>query len=197
MREDGQTPLLNPNAFAGASLIPILVDGEEPDFIGPRGLWIHGEVGTGKTFIMDLFFNSIPVKSKKRIHFHHFMHSVHSKINDWHRLNPMSAARQSSKGHVTALVARELMREAWLICFDEFQVTDVATAVLMRQLFAHMFRMGAVIVATSNRIPDELYRGGWQKNIYGPFVELIKDRCEIYDMRSKQDYRDVIAQGYI
>jgi peroxisome-assembly ATPase len=74
-------------------------------------------------------------------------------------------------------------------------VTDVATASLMRQVFAHMYRLGAVIVATSNRAPDELYTGGFQRNIYGPFIDLIKDRCEVHEMRSDVDYRSAMAQG--
>ncbi|KAJ3144313.1 Lactation elevated protein 1, partial [Irineochytrium annulatum] len=180
------------DAFAGRSLIPILVDGSEPDFIGPRGLWIHGEVGTGKTLVMDLFYNAMPTARKRRVHFHRFMTGVYSKINDFNRISAASTARQAA--HVTQLVAREWVKDAWLVCFDEFQVTDVATATLMRQIFAHMFRLGAVVVATSNKAPDDLYTGGFQNNIYLPFIDLIKDRCDVLHIRSKTDYRELMLQ---
>ncbi|KAI9335009.1 AFG1-like ATPase-domain-containing protein, partial [Zopfochytrium polystomum] len=198
----GGASVLSPNAFAGKSLIPILIDGQEPDYIGPRGLWIHGEVGTGKTLVMDLFYDTFPSPNKRRIHFHHFMHAAYAKLNDWHRLNPESVARHAGEQLVspktaslaTAAVARELARSAWMWCFDEFQVTDVATATLVRQLFAHMFRLGVVVVATSNRKPDDLYQGGFQRDIYGPFIDLIKERCDVYHMRSDIDYRVLMLE---
>ncbi|KAJ3215508.1 hypothetical protein HDU67_000296 [Dinochytrium kinnereticum] len=192
--KDGGIQKLSENAFAGKSMIPVLVDGEEPDFIGPRGLWIHGEVGTGKTLLLDLFHSTLPTPHKKRIHFHHFTTSLHSKLRDYHSLPPDSPARTSS-GHVTMAIARELAGEAWMICFDEFQVTDVATAVILRQVLAGLFRLGVVVVVTSNRAPDELYQGGFQRSIYSPFIDLIKDRCDVLNVRSETDYRVVLAKG--
>ncbi|KAJ3320137.1 hypothetical protein HDU76_000367 [Blyttiomyces sp. JEL0837] len=200
---NGGPPLLSPNAWAGKSLIPILIDGMEPDFIGPRGLWIHGEVGTGKTLVMDLFYETLPTPHKRRIHFHHFMQSVYAKINDFHHIDSSTPARfayssttsnTNTNTNVTAAVARELVRTSWCWCFDEFQVTDVGTASVMRMVFAEMFRLGAVVVATSNRKPEDLYRGGFKREMYGPFIDLIKDRCDEFHMRSDIDYRNVMLQ---
>ncbi|KAI8852307.1 AFG1-like ATPase-domain-containing protein [Chytridium lagenaria] len=190
---DGGMQKLTENAFAGKSIIPVLIDGEEPDYIGPRGLWIHGEVGTGKTLLLDLFHASMPTALKHRLHFHHLVSSIHAKLRDWSNL-PMDSAARQSDAHVTMAIAREMVAEGWLLCFDEFQVTDVATAVIVRQVLAGMFRLGAVMVVTSNRAPDELYQGGFQRSVYAPFIDLIKERCDVVHVRSETDYRAVMAE---
>ncbi|KAJ3077713.1 hypothetical protein HK102_005014, partial [Quaeritorhiza haematococci] len=167
------------------SLVPIISpEDTEPNFVGPRGLWLYGEVGTGKTFVMDLFYENMPVERKKRIHFHEFMQLTYAKINHWQKV-PVD--RQ--KYPVLSLVARDFVSEAWLLCFDEFQVTDIATAAIMKQLFEYMFRLGAVVVATSNRLPDDLYKGGFQRELYSTFIDLLNDRCEVQHLRSSTDYR--------
>ncbi|KAJ1550239.1 Lactation elevated protein 1, partial [Cladochytrium tenue] len=163
---------------------------------------------TGKTQALDLFYSTLPVRHKRRVHFHQFVHSAFVKLADWGRLDAASVGRRagelaaasapaSTTTPATAAVAREFAREAAVWCFDEFQVTDVATATVLRQVFAEMFRLGAVMVATSNRQPDELYQGGWQPSIYRPFVDLLKDRCEAFHLRSETDYRTVMQQGNI
>jgi predicted ATPase len=154
---------------------------------------------------MDLFYESFPapLNQKHRIHFHYFMQKVYVKMQDWHKLHPDSPLRHSADGskgketpHITEVVARDLVKEhGWLWCFDEFQVTDVATAVIMRQVLAAMVKLGVVMVVTSNRVPADLYKGGFQRNVYGPFVELLEDRCEVVHLRSETDYREMLMNG--
>ena len=159
---------------------------------GPRGLWLYGNVGTGKTLVMDLFFESVPVQRKKRLHFHVFMQTVYAKINHWNQLKRQSKAKQM---HVLELVSSDLINEAWLYCFDEFQVTDIATAAIMNHLFTFLFKKGAVVVATSNRLPDDLYSSGFQRSTYQPFIDLLKDRMEVVYLKSDKDYREMMLKG--
>ncbi|KAI8801300.1 AFG1-like ATPase-domain-containing protein [Cladochytrium replicatum] len=176
------------------SLIPVITD-DEPVFIGPRGLWIWGGVGTGKTLMLDLFFDSIPVAQKRRVHFHAFMLSVYARINAFNTLREEGDPKINSH-HVLKLVAQDIVRESWLLCFDEFQVTDIATATILKQLFEHMFSLGAVLVVTSNRVPEDLYKGGlggYQRHLYGPFIDILNDRCELYRVTGSTDYRSVMA----
>lgn len=95
------------------------------------------------------------------------------------------------------LVARDIINEAWLYCFDEFQVTDIATAAIMRQLFINLFQMGLVIVATSNRLPKDLYSSGIQRSHYQSFVDLLNDRVDIIHLRNKEDYREMMLKGIL
>jgi hypothetical protein len=123
----------------------------------PRGLYIHGEVGRGKTMLMDLFFQHSSVERKRRAHFHEFMAGVHERIYDYRQ----SIARgEIADGDVIALTASAIFEESWLLCFDEFHVTDIADAMILGRLFAKLFELGTVVVATSNVAPDDLYKGG-------------------------------------
>ncbi|TPX31251.1 hypothetical protein SmJEL517_g05359 [Synchytrium microbalum] len=184
----GDAPPTEPNSDA-RSMIPIITD-DTTEVIGPTGLWIHGEVGTGKTLCMDMFYDSLPIEKKRRIHFHNFMLDAYRRINEWQN-HPDPSVRSS---HVMSHVARDFVGESWLLCFDEFQVTDIATATVVRQLFTHMFKLGAVVVATSNRAPDELYKGGFQREHYAPFIDLLNDRCEVLNLKSKEDYREMMLK---
>ncbi|RKO87464.1 AFG1-like ATPase-domain-containing protein, partial [Blyttiomyces helicus] len=159
-------------------------------YVRPRGIWIHGEVGTGKTLAMDLFYTAIPVERKKRVHFHAFMVSAFAKIHDWQYVLTWTDSS-------FYLVARDLVQDAWLICLDEFQVPDVATATVVRQLLSSMFELGAVLVATSNRKPDDLYKGGFNRDRHGGFIDLIKDRCDEFHIRSKVDYREEMVKAQV
>jgi cell division protein ZapE len=152
----------------------------------PRGLYVHGAVGRGKTMLMDMFFDAAPTPLKRRAHFHAFMADVHARLHQW---------RQALKrGEVAgedpiAPVAAELAREASLLCFDEFSVRDIADAMILGRLFGALFAAGMVVVATSNVAPDELYKDGLNRALFLPFIAKIKERLDIVELDARTDYR--------
>ena len=149
----------------------------------PQGLYIYGGVGTGKSMLMDLFFESAPIEVKRRVHFHAFMQEVHDRLHAW---------RQETKGTKAdplPELAGELSEEAWVICFDEFHVVNIADAMILGRLFETLFERGVVVVATSNWPPDRLYDGGLQRERFLPFVALLKERLDILQLDSGRDYR--------
>jgi len=150
----------------------------------PLGVYIYGSVGCGKTFVMDMFFDCAPIPDdrKRRIHFHKFMLEVHARM---HQLR----TKEGVSGDPIPSIARDIASSAWLLCFDEFQVTDVADALIMRRLFSELFEHGTVMVATSNRVPDDLYYNGIQRHLFLPFIDELKRRCIVHDMDSNFDYR--------
>jgi cell division protein ZapE len=152
----------------------------------PRGLYIHGEVGRGKTMLMDLFFQHSPVAHKRRAHFHEFMAEVHERIYGY-RQN--IARGEIADGDVIALTAAAIFDQAWLLCFDEFHVTDIADAMILGRLFARLFEFGTVVVATSNVAPDDLYKGGLNRSLFVPFIAQIAEHMEVLRLDARTDFR--------
>src|SRR5215813_13392367 len=158
----------------------------------PRGLYIHGDVGRGKTMLMDLFFQTSAVEHKRRAHFHEFMADVHERIYGYRQ----SIARgETPDGDVIALTAHAIFDEAWLLCFDEFHVTDIADAMILGRLFAKLFELGTVVVATSNVAPEDLYKGGLNRALFLPFIDQITDHMEVMRLDARTDFRLEKLQG--
>src|SRR3974390_1953272 len=161
----------------------LFVDKDDPP---PRGLYVHGDVGRGKTMLMDLFFQQSPVEHKRRAHFHEFMADVHERIYVYRQ----SIARgEIADGDVIALTAASIFEQAWLLCFDEFHVTDIADAMILGRLFAKLFELGTVVVATSNVAPDDLYKGGLNRALFIPFIAQISERMQVLRLDARTDFR--------
>ena len=162
-----------------------------------RSMYIHGPVGVGKSFLMDLFYASVNVSensgfsndsainrniTKRRVHFHEFMLDVHHRIHIYKQKHPQADA--------LPIIAQQLAKEAQLLCFDEFQVTDVADAMILKRLFLFLLDSNVVVVATSNRSPDTLYEGGINRSLFLPFIDMLKERFDTISMEeSSKDYR--------
>jgi cell division protein ZapE len=133
--------------------------------------------------LMDLFFAAVAVEKKRRVHFHAFMQEVHQSIFAWQRDS------DSDRESVIPDIAREISQKNWLLCFDELQVTDIADAMILGRLFKALFELGVVVVTTSNRAPDDLYKDGLQRERFLPFIKEIRQRLDLLELNSSKDYR--------
>jgi cell division protein ZapE len=160
----------------------------------PKGLYIHGDVGRGKSALMDMFYESAPVMRKRRVHFNQFMTETHQRIHEWRNLSQGERTRRpefvrEAEDDPIAPVAKGILSEATLLCLDEFQVNDVADAMILGRLFEKLLTSGVIIVLTSNTAPDDLYEGGLNRQLFLPFIALIKDRLEMVELNGPRDYR--------
>src|SRR3569832_987753 len=152
----------------------------------PRGLYVHGDVVLGKTMLIDLFFQASPVRYKRRAHFHEFMTEVHERIYGFRQ---QIARGEIADGDVIELTANAIFEQAWLLCFDEFHVTDIADAMILGRLFARLFELGTVVVATSNVAPDDLYKGGLNRALFLPFIAQIEEHMAVVRLDARTDFR--------
>jgi len=179
----------------------LLIDNQKRGFIerfkqreaqAPKSIYIHGPVGRGKSMLMDLFFKAAPNNLKRRVHFHQFMQDIHGQIHTWRKMTP--AEREKELGVKTLddpipHLARKIAGKAKLLCFDEFQVSDVADAMILGRLYQKLFEQDVVIVSTSNRSPDELYQDGLNRQLFLPFIGMIHEKMDVVELSGPVDYR--------
>jgi cell division protein ZapE len=151
-----------------------------------RGLYIWGSVGRGKTMLMDLFFEEVLIPRKQRVHFHAFMADVHARVHAWRQ----ELKRGTVKGDDPIVpIAEAIAKEAWLLCFDEFTVTDIADAMILGRLFSALFVLGVIVVATSNVDPEDLYKDGLNRALFLPFIATLKQQMEVVQLDARADFR--------
>lgn len=160
----------------GSTLWKLLRKPPEP----PRGLYLWGGVGRGKSMLMDLFFDSVQIRRKRRTHFHEFMLDVHERLRE---------ARKSESGDPVPPVVQSIAEEARVLCFDEMVVNNMADAAIMSRLFTGLMDQRVTIVTTSNRVPDDLYKDGLNRQLFLPFIDLIKQRLDVMSLNGPVDYR--------
>ena len=160
----------------------------------PQGLYIHGAVGRGKSMLMDMFFEVAPVARKRRVHFHAFMQEVHAGVSAWRAMGDGDRKQQpnfvkGSGDDPIPPVAKAIADAAWLLCFDEFQVTDIADAMILGRLFEQLWMRQVVVVATSNRHPRDLYLNGINRQLFLPFVAMLEEHLDLHALDGLRDYR--------
>lgn len=160
----------------------------------PKGLYMWGGVGRGKSMLMDWVFEAANIKTKKRVHFHGFMLDVHARIGAWRKLS--KSERKTSPHYVRsagddpiAPVAKAIAAEAQLLCFDEFHVTDITDAMILSRLFEALWERGVVVIATSNRPPEDLYKNGLNRALFEPFIDMMPKHLIIHEFAGETDHR--------
>jgi cell division protein ZapE len=173
---------------AGTGMLSRLMNRRHAEEYIPTGLYLVGEVGRGKSMLMDLFFDTALVARKQRVHFHRFIQDVHARIHAWKKAHP-------DVSDPIPLLADQIAAESTLLCFDEFQVNDIADAMILGRLFQALFDRGVVVVTTSNTAPDDLFKGRPGRDAFLPFIALINQRCELVVMAGGRDYRRERMRG--
>jgi cell division protein ZapE len=162
-------------------LLARLTGGRPAAPAAPRGVYLHGDPGRGKSMLVDLFVASVPIEAKRRVHFHELMLEVHGRLR--------ALRAEADRADPVALLARELAGKLRLLCLDELEVRDIADAMIVSRLFQRLLERGVVVVATSNRHPDELYKDGLQREKFLPFIDLLKTKLDVLMLEAEQDYR--------
>lgn len=179
LREKLENRPAKPSGFLGRFFKPTVPE-------GARGLYLWGGVGRGKSMLMDLFFAHAGIARKRRVHFHAFMQEIQSGLHD---------ARRSGADDALKPVAEAVIKEVDLLCFDEMQITDIADAMIVGRLFEMLFDAGVVVVVTSNRPPEDLYKDGLNRQLFLPFIAILNDKLEVHEITSLTDYRQHRLEG--
>jgi cell division protein ZapE len=175
---------LDITATRRAGLMASFTGRHRPD--APKGVYLWGGVGSGKSMLMDLFFDTTNIERKRRVHFHAFMQEIHDAIHK---------ARQKGTSDPINPVAKAVAAQARLLCFDEMQITDITDAMIVGRLFENLLRLGTTIVTTSNREPGDLYKNGLNRQLFLPFIALIRSKMTVHHLQSEVDYRQDRLRG--